>query len=105
VSEVSVYEIVDDEHRFEARDPERFSRIEFVLAVLDLLKPDMNITVYPGRHWKIRRGRDWSVGPDAVWAMIGVPPDASRQYIAFALAELAGKADQPFVVDLVARAR
>ena len=100
------YQIVDEEHRFEARDAERFDRIEFALRVLDVLRPDMNVTVYEGlQRVKIRRGRDWAVGPNAVWAIIAVPANASRYYIAFALAELVGKADQPFVVDLAARAR
>ncbi|HWA73841.1 MAG TPA: hypothetical protein VG937_15975 [Polyangiaceae bacterium] len=100
------YQIVDEEHRYEARDSERFNRIDFALSVLDVLRPNMNITVYEGcQRMKIRRGRDWSVGPDAVWAIIAVPANASRYYIAFALAEMVGKADRPFVVDLAARAR
>lgn len=100
------FQSVDEEHRFEARDSERFNRIDFALSVLDVLRPDMNVTVYEGsQRVKIRRGRDWSVGPDAVWAMIAVPANASRYYIAFALAELVGKAEQPFVVALAARAR
>jgi hypothetical protein len=100
------YQIVDEEHRFEARDSERFDRIEFAMRVLDVLRPNMNVTVYEGsQRVKIRQGRDWSVGPDALWAAIAVPANASRYYIAFALAEMVGKADQPFVVDLAARAR
>ena len=100
------YQIVDEEHRYEARDSERFNRIDFALNVLDVLRPNMNVTVYEGsQRMKIRRGRDWSVGPDAVWAIIAVPANASRYYIAFALAEMVGKADWPFVVDLAARAR
>lgn len=100
------FQIVDEEHRFEARDSERFNRIEFAMQVLDVLRPNMDITVYETSHSvKIRRGRDWSVGPNALWAAIAVPANASRHYIAFALAELVGKADQPFVVDLAARAR
>lgn len=99
------YQIVEEQHRFEARDSECFNRIEFALSVLDLLRPNMNVTVYEGlQRLKIRRGRDWSLGPDAVWAMIGVPANASRYYIAFALSELVGKADQPFVVALATRA-
>lgn len=106
VADETRYQIVDEEHRFEARDSERFNRIEFALSVLDVLRPDMNVTVYEGsQRVKIRRGRDWAVGPDAVWAIIAVPANASRYYIAFALAELAGRAHEPFVVDLAARAR
>ena len=90
---------------FEARDSERFSRIDFALRVLELLRPNMNVTVYESlTHMQVRRGRDWSVGPDASWALIAVPKSASRHSIAFALAELTGQADHAFVVDLVARA-
>jgi hypothetical protein len=100
------YQIVDEQHRFEARDSESFNRIEFALSVLDLLRPNMDVTVYEGlQRLKIRRGRDWSSGPDATWALIGVPANASRYYIAFAISELVGKADQPFVVALAAQAR
>lgn len=93
------------ERVYEARDPERFSRIAFALRVLDMLRPNMNVTVYEGLHRiQVRTGRDWSVGADATWATIAIPASAGRHNIAFALAELAGKADQAFVVDLVARA-
>jgi hypothetical protein len=99
------FEIRDQERAFQARDSESFNRIEFALRVLDLIRLQMNVTVYPrGRSLQIRRGRDWKVGPDAEWVMIGVPRDASRLHIVYALAELAGVARQPFLLDWVARA-
>jgi hypothetical protein len=89
---------------FEARDTERFSRLDFAIRVLDLLRPKMNVTVYESSsRIHVRRGRDWSVGPDATWALVAIPNTASRYSIAFALAELSGMADHSFVVDLIAR--
>ena len=38
---------------------------------------------------------------DRDWALVGIPPHASRESIAVALAELAGVAWQPFVIDLL----
>jgi hypothetical protein len=98
-------QLVESEHRFESRDSEDFSRIDFALRVLDLLRPNMDVVVFEGRRrLMIQRGRDWSVGPDAMWAAVAIPRDASRHYIAYALAELTGAAETPFVVDLIARA-
>ena len=75
------------------------------LRVLDVLRPNMNVTIYESMsRIQVRRGRDWSVGPDASWALVAIPNSAGRHSIAFALAELMGRADHAFVVDLVARA-
>ena len=106
VSERANHHIVEGQVRFELADDERFSRIAFAMRVLDLLEPkNMQITLYSAlRHLNIRRGRDWSAGPEASWALIAIPPKASRYHIAFALAELTGKAHHPYVVDLVAAA-
>jgi hypothetical protein len=102
VSQEYRFQLVDEERRFEARSSERFDRIEFALRVLDVLRPNMNITVYESRRkLQIRRGRDWAHGPDATWALIAIPPDASRRHVVSALAELAGVAHLPFVVDLL----
>ncbi|HET9956629.1 MAG TPA: hypothetical protein VFQ61_19160 [Polyangiaceae bacterium] len=101
----SRYEIKEARRVFEARTSERFSRIEFALRVLDLLRPNMNVTLYESlSRIQVRRGRDWSVGAEASWALVAIPRTADRHSIAFALAELTGRADQAFVVDLVARA-
>ncbi|MFZ5892805.1 MAG: hypothetical protein ACOY0T_17225 [Myxococcota bacterium] len=101
----SRYEFKEARRVFEARDSEQFSRIDFALRVLDLLRPNIDVTVYESlTRIHVRRGRDWSVGPDATWALVAIPRNASRHNIAFALAELTGKADQAFVVDLVVRA-
>jgi hypothetical protein len=105
VSERSNHHVVESQVRFEAKDEERFSRLDFALRVLDILNPKVHVTLYSAlRHLQIHRGRDFARGPDASWALVAIPPKASRYHIAFALAELAGKADHPYVVDLVGAA-
>jgi hypothetical protein len=100
------YEIIDEERRFEWRDGEQFDRIEFAMQALRFLRPSMTVAVYERRrHLKVERGRDLNRGLDAVWAMVGIPPDASREHIARALAELTGAAHVPFLVDLLARVK
>lgn len=105
VSERSHHQFVEEQVWFEAEDPERFSRVEFAMRVLDLLRPSIDVTVYSAaRRLQVRRGRQLSRGPAASWALVAIPPKASRYHIAFALAELAGKAEHPYVVDLIAAA-
>ena len=105
MAERSNHHVVESQVRFEAKDEERFSRLEFALRVLDILNPKVHVTLYSAlRHLQIHRGRDFARGPDASWALVAIPPKASRYHIAFALAELAGKADHPYVVDLVGAA-
>lgn len=105
MSERSNHHVVESQVRFEATDEERFSRLDFALRVLDILNPKIHVTLYSAlRHLQIHRGRDFARGPDESWALVAIPPKASRYHIAFALAELAGKANHPYVVDLVGAA-
>jgi len=100
----SVFQFVDAERRFEWRDPERFDRLAFALRVLDVLRPNVEITLYPRlRGLRVHQGRDFTRGGAATWATIGIPPDASREHIVVALAELSGKAHIPFLVDWLSR--
>jgi hypothetical protein len=106
VADESRFQIVEAQRVFESADGERYSRIDFALAVLDILRPAIDVVVYPNlRRLQIKHGRNWSQHSRANWALIGIPPTASRYQVAYALAELVGKAQEPFVVDLLARAR
>lgn len=97
------YEIVDATRRFELHDPEPFDRLAFAMRTLELLRPkDMTVAVYPRtRDLRIDRGLEPSHGPGGSWALVGIPPHASREHIAVSLAELAGVAQHPFVVALL----
>lgn len=76
---------------------EPFDRIAFAMRCLKILDPRMRVAVYEGR-WEltVERGSG-SVKPN--WATVSIPRDATREHIAFALAELAGVAGQPWVID------
>ena len=90
---------VQAEERFEARSPERFNRIAYAIELLKVLNPPLTVAVYGSlRHLQVERGRLSSQGP---WALFGVPPHATRESIALALAELSGVAREPFLVDLL----
>jgi hypothetical protein len=92
------------ETRIEAyRSVERFDRIAFAMLLLSKVPLHrMTVAVYERRgDLRVERGRRMPQSP--TWAMIGIPPYASREHIALAVAEIAGVARVPFVVDLLAR--
>jgi hypothetical protein len=94
---------IDQESCHDLDDPEPFDRIEFAMRALAVLQPHrMTVAVYP-RHRKlhVERGRDWERRDGGSWATVGIPPQASRQSIVLALAELSGHRSSPWVVDLL----
>jgi hypothetical protein len=96
------YEYVEQQRRIEYHDPHEFDRIAFAMRALDILRPKrMRVAVYPTlSSLRVEQGRD--LRPDGVsWALVGIPPHASREHIAYALAELAGVASVPFAVQLL----
>jgi hypothetical protein len=99
----SRYVIVDEERRSYGRTFERFDRIAFAIRALRILKPEsLRVAVYTRvRDLRVERGRDLDSGGTSGFALLGIPPDASRESIALALADLAGLAEAPFVVDLL----
>lgn len=106
MADESRLQVVETQRVFESGDGERYSRVDFAMALLDILRPAIDVVVYPGRRrLQIERGRNWSQPAGTSWALVAIPPTASRYQVAFALAELVGKAHEPFVVDLLARAR
>lgn len=92
-----------EERRELARElgDERFDRLGFALRALEILKPrGMTVAVFQSRFaLKIERGRDWSGGPGATWAMVSIPPDATRENIILALTELSGLPVTPWLLD------
>lgn len=99
--DASVYRV--EEKRSIARDPggERFDRIAFALRALEILKPRaMTVAVFAGRFdLQIERGRDWGGGPNATWAMVRIPPDATREHIILSLTQLSGVPATPWLLD------
>jgi hypothetical protein len=79
-----------------ARDALAFAR-----RVLRILSPRrVNVALYEGRFdLRVEHGRDWSGAPDHRWAMVAIPAGESPERIAWVLAELAGVAHVPYLVD------
>jgi hypothetical protein len=97
------HERVEPRLQLEYRDPSEFDRIAFAMRALRLLNPRrMKVAVYPAlSSLKIASGREYGRGEGATWAMVGIPPHASREHIAYALVELAGAASVPYAVQMI----
>ncbi|MCA9598097.1 MAG: hypothetical protein KC776_32515 [Myxococcales bacterium] len=95
--------VLEEERRLDDRGGKKFDRLAFARWALSKLAPRrMTVAIYRGaRELRVERGRDLAGGPDARWAIVGIPEHASREHIAVALAELAGATDHPYVVDLL----
>jgi hypothetical protein len=88
------------ERRFEARSNESFDRIAYAMRVLGVLRLEMTVAVYPRcRNLVVESGK--APGDGERWALVGIPPHATRENIVSALLELADARDQPFLGDLL----
>ena len=85
------------------RDSESFDRLAFAMRALRIFKPpEMTVAVFEGRLAVCAdHGRDYGRGPTATWGMLSVPPWASKAEIALAVASLAGRDQDPYVIDLI----
>ncbi len=91
---------IQAQRRYEARSSERFDRIAYTMSLLRLLKPPMTVAVYSGsRYLQVERSRRSTASEP--WAMLGVPPHATRESIAAAIVELSGLQREPFLTDLL----
>jgi hypothetical protein len=82
-----------------------FDRVKFAKRLLSLLAPsDVRVVVFASNFdLKVDIGRAHERGPGQRWASVAIPPDASREHIALAIAEIAGVARLPFVLDWLSR--
>ena len=96
------HEQTDPRRRIEYHDREEFDRIAFAMRALDLLRPKrLRIAVYRvAQTLHVEAGKDLK-REGYRWAMVGIPPHASREHIAYALAELAGVASVPYAVQML----
>jgi hypothetical protein len=84
----------------EFRDEAEFDRIAFAMRALHRLRTKrMRVVVYATMSTlQVEQGRDLRRGEGATFALVGIPPHASREHIAYALAELVGVASVPYAV-------
>jgi hypothetical protein len=98
----SRYELLDPRELVYDHDPREFDRVAFAMRALERLAPKrLTVAVYPSSFsLNVQKGRDLH-GEGAQWAIVGIPPHASRAYIAYALAEVAGVATLPYAVQML----
>ncbi len=95
-------EFVDPYRLYEHRDPEDFDRLAFAMRALGVIRPHgMTVALYRrSSDLRVDQGRDLACD-GASWAMVGIPPHATRESIAVALAELAGLDGSAYIVDVL----
>jgi hypothetical protein len=96
------WEIEEHDRAHAESSSERFDRVAFAERALALLRPPPHtiVAVCEGRsRVKVASGRTWG-RPGERWAMVSVPPNASRRAIALAVAEIAD-ASTPWALDVL----
>ncbi len=83
---------------------EVFDRIAFAIRAVDLVRPQkMTVCVCEGKtKIKVESGRTWGQEPGEAWAVVSVPPTASRRAIALAVTRLGmGRESDPYTLDVL----
>ena len=93
----------EDPRRSEAcerRPEQRFDRLAFALRAVGLLRPhETRVAVFPSSRLVVEEGRDLARGPEARWAMVGIPKDASAKSIVLALTRLERVRRAPYALE------
>jgi hypothetical protein len=81
---------------------ERFDRAEFARRAIEIVRPPRTtVAICEGaRRMRVESGRAWGRAVDQRWALLAIPPRASRRAIALAVAELA-RLPRPYVLDVL----
>jgi hypothetical protein len=84
---------------------ESFDRLAFAERAIALVRPTgTTVAVCEGlRRVQVAAGRQWGSAPDARWAIVSVPRDASRAAIASAVLGLATGQPRPWALDVLVR--
>lgn len=82
---------------------ESFDRIAFAERALELVRPPRTtVAICEGaRRVKVVAGRQWGREPDARWAVVSVPRDASRRAIAAAVLALHDGRQRAWALDVL----
>jgi hypothetical protein len=94
---------VYEDARHIARQGPPFDRVGYAMRALRMLRPrGLTVAVREGRFGlTIEGGRDWGRGDEARWAVMSIPPDATREDIAIAVAELVGVPRAAWLMDVL----
>jgi hypothetical protein len=89
------------EHAVDETSDETFDRVAFARHALDLVRPRARTVAIceGGLRMRVESGRLWGE-TSAEWAMLAIPPRASRRAIALAVAELAC-VPPPYALDVL----
>jgi hypothetical protein len=101
----TVLDIGSDVDPFEAEtSQEPFDRMAFARRALELVRPvQTRVALCEGaRRMRVEMGPMWGRRPER-WAVLAIPPHASRRAIALAVAELAG-VPQAYAFDVLVAA-
>ncbi len=80
---------------------ERFDRVAFALRAVEAVRPArMTVAVCAGKtRLRVEAGRLWGQGAEEGWAIVSVPPTASRTAIALAVSRLGVL--EPYALDVL----
>jgi hypothetical protein len=96
-------EFVQDERE---HDREAFNRLAYAKHVLKVLSLPTKVAICVGAEkLKVEHGGQPGARNRGRWAIVSIPPDASRAHIAIALAKLAGRELDPYVLDTLLHTR
>lgn len=96
-------EFVQDEREY---DREAFNRVSYAMQLLRLLKVRHRVAICVGTsRLNVEQGDTPGSLKPKPWAILSIPPDASRAHIALTVAQLAGRSADPFLLDWMLRVR
>jgi hypothetical protein len=92
----------EHDHAVDETSDEPFDRAAFARRALDLVSPPRTTVAicHGAQRMRVESGRAWGRAPDQRWALLAIPPRASRRAIALAVAELA-RLPRPYVLDVL----
>ncbi|MCS6901312.1 MAG: hypothetical protein RMJ98_16770 [Myxococcales bacterium] len=87
-------------------DQEAFNRVNYAKELLRMLKVRRRVAICVGtERLRFERGGLPGAPEQKPWAILSIPPDASRAHIALTILQLADRSSDPFLLDLMLRVR
>ena len=98
--EIELFDVAEDVTEVSG---ESFDRVAFAERALELVRPPgTTVAICEGaRRVDLEEGRQWGGAPGERWAILKVPPNASRVAIARAVLGLARSGGRPWALDVL----